>query len=184
MMSVSESTSGKTHQSQVPTVQVKSIKVKSSKEYFEERKNLNRFLLQCDLYIWHNQVQFQMKNEFMFAVTYLQGDVFNWVQTHLKNFLKNSQVKHEDITNEIFDQFSGFKKHIWVLFEDIDIKWTMKWTLMNLQQWESAATYAAEFQRIAFKTEWEDVSLTAQFYRGLKNSVKNDITKVKWPGTL
>ena len=50
---------------------------------------------------------------------------------------------------------------------------------MNLQQWESAATYAAEFQRIAFKTEWEDVSLITQFYRGLKNSVKNDIMKAK-----
>ena len=50
-MSVSKSTSEKTHQSQVSTVQVKLIKVKSSEEYFEERKNLNRFLLQCDLYI-------------------------------------------------------------------------------------------------------------------------------------
>ena len=51
MMSVFRSISEKTYQSQVPTVQVKSIKVKSSKEYFRERKNLDRFLLQYDLYI-------------------------------------------------------------------------------------------------------------------------------------
>ena len=51
MMSVSESISEKTHQSQVSMVQVKSIKVKLSEEYFEEKKNLDRFLLQCDLYI-------------------------------------------------------------------------------------------------------------------------------------
>ena len=70
-MSVSESTSEKAHQSQVLTVQVKSIKVKLSEEYFKERKDLDRFLLQCDLYIWHNQVQFQTENEFMFAVIYL-----------------------------------------------------------------------------------------------------------------
>ena len=50
-MSVSESTSEKTQQSQALTVQLKLIKVKLSKEYFKERKNLNRFLLQCDLYI-------------------------------------------------------------------------------------------------------------------------------------
>ena len=113
-------------------IQVKSIKVKLSEEYFEERKDLDRFLLQCDLYIWHNQIQFQTENKFMFAVTYLWGDVFDWVQTHLKDFLKNSQVKHEDITNEIFNQFDDFKRHIWVLFEDIDAEWTAEWMLMNL----------------------------------------------------
>ena len=62
----------------------------------------------------------------MFAAIYLQEDVFNWVQTHLKDFLKNSQVKHEDIMNEIFNQFSGFKKHIQVLFEDINTEWTVE----------------------------------------------------------
>ena len=56
--------------------------------------------------------------------------------------------------------------------------------LINLQQWESAAIYAAEFQRIAFKTEWEDVSLITQFYKELKNSVKNDIMKAKQSGML
>ena len=111
---------------------MKSIKVKSSKEYFKERKDLNRFLLQCDLYIWHNQIQFQTENEFMFAAIYLQEDTFDWVQTHLKNFLKNSQIKCEDITNKIFNQFSDFKKHIQILFEDIDAEWTAEWMLINL----------------------------------------------------
>ena len=55
---------------------------------------------------------------------------------------------------------------------------------MNLQQWGSAAVYAAEFQRITFKTEWGDVLLITQFYRGLKNSVKNDIMKAEWSETL
>ena len=56
----------------------------------------------------------------MFAAIYLWEDVFNWVQTHLKDFLENSQIKHKDITNEIFNQFSSFKKQIWELFEDIN----------------------------------------------------------------
>ena len=60
----------------------------------------------------------------------------------------------------------------------------MKQMLMNLQQQESAATYAAEFQRIASKTEWEDVSLITQFYRELKNNIKNDIVKAEWSETL
>ena len=131
-MSISESTLEKTHQSQVSTVQVKLIKVKFSKEYFKERKDLDRFLLQCDLYVGHNQVQFQTENKFMFAATYLQEDIFDWVQTHLKNFLKNSWVKQEDIINKIFDTFIEFKKHIQILFENIDAEWTVERMLMNL----------------------------------------------------
>ena len=46
------------------------------------------------------------------------------MQTHLKDFLKNSWAKWEDIMNEIFDQFSDFKKHIQVLFKNIDAEWT------------------------------------------------------------
>ena len=69
----------------------------------------------------------------MFVATYLQEDTFDWVQTHLKNFLENSQVKHKDIMNEIFNQFSDFKKHIQKLFEDINTEWTAEQTLMNLQ---------------------------------------------------
>ena len=36
-----------------------------------------------------------------------------------------------------------------------------------------------QFQRLAFKTKWEDISLTTQFYRELKDSVKDDIMKAE-----
>ena len=44
-MFIFRSTSEKAHQSQVSMIQVKLIKVKSSKEYFRERKDLDRLLL-------------------------------------------------------------------------------------------------------------------------------------------
>ena len=68
----------------------------------------------------------------MFAVIYLWENVFDWVQTHLKNFLKNFWVKHEDIMNEIFDQFSDFEKHIQILFKNINTEQTAEQTLINL----------------------------------------------------
>ena len=36
-------------------IKKKYIKVKISDEYYEEKDNLERFLLQCNLYMWHNQ---------------------------------------------------------------------------------------------------------------------------------
>ena len=54
------------------------------------------------------------------------------MQMHLKNFLKNSYAKWEDIMNEIFDSFSRFKKHIKIVFKDINAEWTVEQKLMNL----------------------------------------------------
>ena len=58
------------------TIKEKQVKVKVSDEYYEERDNLERFLLQCDLYMWHNQAQFKKINKIMFAVTYMRDKVF------------------------------------------------------------------------------------------------------------
>ena len=44
------------------------------------------------------------------------------MQMHLKNFLRNSRTKWEDIMNKIFNSFSRFKKHIQIVFKDIDAK--------------------------------------------------------------
>ena len=98
--------------------------------------------------------------------------------------MRNSHTKQEDIINEIFNSFSKFKKHIWIVFKDINTEWTVEQELMSLQQWEFAVTYVAKFQRIAFNLVWEDISLTAQFYWGLKNSVKDDIVKTEQSETL
>ena len=68
----------------------------------------------------------------MFAKTCLQGDIFDQKQSHLKDFLKNSHVKLEDIINKIFNKFSEFKKHIKIVFEDINTEHTAERKLMSL----------------------------------------------------
>ena len=35
-------------------IKEKQVKVKISDEYYKEWDNLKRFLLQCNLYMWHN----------------------------------------------------------------------------------------------------------------------------------
>ena len=45
-------------------------------------------------------------------------------------------------------------------------------------------TYAAEFQRIAALTEWEDPSLNSMFYWGLKEAIKDEISRLDRPDEL
>ena len=44
------------------------------------------------------------------------------MQTHLKDFLKNSHAKWEDILNKIFNWFNKIKKHNCLVFEDINVE--------------------------------------------------------------
>ena len=59
-----------------------------------------------------------------------------------------------------------------------------EWELFHLKQTKLAAAYTAEFQQIAAKMEWESKALTAKYYKGLKDSVKDRIVKIDRPKEL
>jgi hypothetical protein len=49
--------------------------------------------------------------------------------------------------------------------------------LQELKQKESANCYLLNFQRISAKLKWSKKALVAQFYTGLRNDVKDKISK-------
>ena len=77
-----------------------------------------------------------------------------------------------------------FKIHARRVFKDINTERTVVRELMNLEQKEVALIYMIWFQKVLFNLSWEDAVLAEQFYRGLKNVVKNDIAREEWSTTL
>ena len=77
----------------------------------------------------------------------------------------------------MFINFETFKIHARRVFEDIDAERTVAQKLMNLKQKRAASMYAVQFQRVSSNLSWGDTALTEQFYRDLKNVVKNDIAR-------
>ena len=77
-----------------------------------------------------------------------------------------------------------FKIHVRRVFEDIDAERTAARELMNLEQKRAASMYAAWFQRVSFNLSWRNAALAEQFYRSLKNIVKNNIARRKQSMTL
>src|ERR1700761_6344217 len=53
--------------------------------------------------------------------------------------------------------------------------------LLGLKQRGSAGMYAAEFKRISSKLDWGDQALQVQFYRGLRDDVKDELSKEPRP---
>ena len=80
--------------------------------------------------------------------------------------------------------FETFKIHARRVFEDINTERTAAQKLMNLKQKRAASMYAVWFQRVLFNLSWENTVLTEQFYRGLKDVVKDDIARGEQPTTL
>ena len=63
-----------------------------------------------------------------------------------------------------------------IVFDVINEQCTAEQEIFHLQQKGAAATYTAAFQVLTVTTEWGDATLSAQFYKGLKNNMKDKIT--------
>ena len=77
-----------------------------------------------------------------------------------------------------------FKIHVRRVFEDINTERTAVRELMNLEQKKVTSMYVAWFQKVSFNLSWRNAVLTEQFYRGLKNVVKDDIAREEQSTTL
>jgi len=98
--------------------------------------------------------------------------------------LKNKSEDQEDETNKVFEDFFNFEQAIRRMYKDINVKWIIERQLYDIKQSESAFKYITAFQSIAAKIEWNDSILTAQFYKELKNVIKNKIACMNRLATL
>jgi hypothetical protein len=71
------------------------------------------------------------------------------------------------------------------MFGDINKEHIVERAFKKLKQKGAATLYTAEFQAYSFKTGWNNDFLKAQFYKGLKDTVKDDMSYIeKRPNTL
>jgi hypothetical protein len=87
-------------------------------------------------------------------------------------------------TVEIFNSYPGFVRKIKATFGEVDEVRQAERAIQMLRQRGSAATYTAEFQRQAIKAGWDDKALKAQYYRGLKDAVKDELIKQDRPDNM
>ena len=103
------------------------------------------------------------------------------MEDHLSNLSPNTR---EDETKLLFHTWGNFKIKINRMFGDIDEERTAERALGELRQKGATTAYSAEFQQLSFKTSWGDDALKAQFYKGLKDSVKDEMARAERPSTL
>ena len=75
------------------------------------------------------------------------------------------------------ESLKTFKTAMRKMFGILDKERDAEQKLQALRQTRSASEFTAKFQQLAVRTQWGDSTLTALFYQGLKEQVKDDITR-------
>ena len=129
------------------------------------RKNFRDFLASLKVYMMLRSKDFSNENEqVLFVGSLLTGTALSWFRSLL------------DSNSSALTDAKAFLKLLQETFSDPMIAANARRLLDSAQQGNRpAATYAAEFKRIALDTGYDDVSLCYQFKKGLKQSVRAEL---------
>ena len=98
--------------------------------------------------------------------------------------MNNEPDKKDNDTVEVTQNYLNFKNKLRQVFGNFDKEHLAERRMQSLQQTGSTADCASKFQQLAAQTQWGAVPLVAQFYKELKDRVKDNIAQVNQPSQL
>lgn len=145
-------------------------------EFFHGQRNkLDTFITQVTMVITLQPSRFPTENsKVLYAGSFLRDTAFLWFQPFVT----------KDPAPEFFNSFKLFCKELQTMFGDPDQIATAERQLYNLKQRSSASAYIADFTRYAAVVNWNDEAFAAQFYRGLKDVIKDELARSPKPKDL
>jgi Retrotransposon gag protein/Zinc knuckle len=163
----------------------KNLRYKAPEAFTGERSKLQGFVLQLRLYMKFNEERFRSDTEkVLWATTLLEGKAHQWIEGFLEDYLKNTNKQGEinktgmeTTTVIIFSAWEGFISELKANFGVTDEKKEAVRAMEVLRQKGSATAYTREFQRYSTRTEWDDEALRHQYYKGLKEFVKDELLR-------
>ena len=84
-----------------------------------------------------------------------------------------------------FGVHGAFMKKLEEMYGDADVAATAERQIQSLKQMHGVQAYSTAFQTHAANLQsWGEAALCAQYYYGLKDDIKDEITRVGWPTRL
>ena len=155
------------------------LKINPPEEFKGDRRQTETFLLQCRAYFDANPTQYPTsRTQVKYATNLLRGEAFEWFKHIMRDYLLNETGSQDAETVGIYANWENFEAALRTVYGELDEERTAELQLQKLTQGGSAADYSAKFQRLATKTQWNDEALVAGFYRGLKENIKDDLTRM------
>jgi len=163
-------------------------KMMKPEPYSGERGKLQSFLTQARLYTnFHRASLPEEKDKVLCIANLLKGKAFEWFEPYIRDYLENPEADWSTQTKQYFSQTNSyeiFADELKKIFGDVDEERVAERQMQQLRQTGSAANYTAEFRRIESKLDWDENALIAQYYRGLKESLKDELARQERPDQL
>lgn len=152
-------------------------------EPFDGQKgSIRSFLTQAKVYLRVNTSIGGPVPQILCISNLLTGKAFEWWEPTLRDYLENERDSDRDEeTNIIFQSYDNFEHALRTAFGDPDEAKTATRQLKNLRQTGSATHYNREFRVLSSKLDLGDNALMEYFYDGLKEDVKDDLSKLDKP---
>lgn len=152
-------------------------------EPFDGQKgSVRSFLTQAKAYLRVNTSIGGAVPQILCIGNLLTGKAFEWWEPTLRDYLDHEgEADRDEGTNTIFQSYDNFENALETAFGDPDEARTATRQLKNLRQTGSAMHYNREFRRLSSKLDLGDNALMEYFYDGLREDVKDELSKVDKP---
>ena len=150
-------------------------KVASPEYYHGQRNKLATFITQVTMVITLQATRFPSEvSKVLYAGSFLRDTAFLWFQPYVT----------ADPQPSFMTDFKEFCRELKNTFGDPDEIATAERQLYALRQKGSVTSYVTEFMRFAVLVKWNDEAKAAQFYRGLKDGIKDELSRIGKPSSL
>lgn len=158
-----------------PTSSAREPKVGAPTPFSGEQSKLAAFLAQCNLYIKVQPSMFPTdESKILWMGSWLSGNAFDWFDSLVQN----------DPNAACITSVDAFIQELRTNFGDPDRMATAERKLDALKQRGSFSEYLTSFRKYQSILDWNDSSLSYQFYRGLKDEIKDEMMKIGRPSKL
>jgi hypothetical protein len=163
------------------------LRVGSPREFTGTGIQVKPFILQCRLVFAIDIEKFNTAHKkMMYVISYMKGPAFEFIQPHLEDYLDNlgDATARKDTTRRILRSENTLFEEIRSTFGQINEQQEAERALFRVRQQGPATKYKADFHTLAARVDWNDQAFAAQFYQGLKDSVKDEIARGERPTSL
>ena len=160
------------------------IKVQTPELFSGTRGKVEVFIVQLRLCFGFQPAQFATEvSKILYAASYLCGEAAEWFAGYLEDYLDNMETPSSrgDDTKKVFGSFDSFKDAITKIYGDPDQYKKAIVGIQRLTQTGSVQKYTSRFYALSNKTEWDDDALAAVYYKGLKDSIKDELSRKDIP---
>ena len=156
-------------------------KIADAPPFSGNRKDLLPFLTKCRLKFGGQPLRFgSEKSKVLYARARLEGPAFGWFQPLVAKW----DTTGADPPPLELSSFETFATELTSLYGDPNLAASAEREICRLRQTSAVANYAAKFEEHRQYLEWNDAALRDQFYRGLKDEIKDELAPLGRPATL